>query len=277
MHLSALSALSAALLLSALAPVATAVPVAPRDAHDAVPTTHLYFRKDFTQSASGDIGYDDEVQVHYDLDRAFKIYGATLDTPETTITAFYSLNNAPAVNFTLFDNSRAPSLASPLLVLSAQHALGTLSLWFTCKTGTRPAKYDSAYGKNYNFQLSGTVLAFNKDFTTSQTGQPLKAGRAIEIRYDPARMPCKVQQGNETAVVQAYALSRMGPQYAWNATVYWQGYDAGRGLVKETAKAVIPPACVVAGEMWVYFECETTLETGFDSAYGRNWRFEVAA
>ncbi|KAI8847139.1 hypothetical protein BC829DRAFT_418575 [Chytridium lagenaria] len=175
--------------------------------------------------------------------RILPLVNASVDTANTTVTAYYKLNNA-VTSVPLLSNN-ADALNRPYLYIPSHTATGRFK---------RPV-YDSASGKNFNFVIHGGIIKFNTDSKSVVEGS-LKAGTPVGIAYDPARSPCTVKPDEATQTITA----------------------TGSPTVNLTESTVtIPAEKVVAGELQVFFSCQTAIGSAWDSAFGKNWRFTVTA
>ncbi|KAJ3197547.1 hypothetical protein HDU67_003715, partial [Dinochytrium kinnereticum] len=138
-----------------------------------------------------DLDFSEDIYVRYDLARILGSCGATETTPNTTVTAFYSLNSKTTTE-TLLSTSATPKVSQSYFGIPKQSGAGSLSLWFSCAVTGGKAVYDSNFGKNFNFNVLGGMIGFKKDSKTEVLGE-IKAGKPLQISYDPARSPCVVK------------------------------------------------------------------------------------
>ncbi|KAI8854692.1 hypothetical protein BC829DRAFT_486046 [Chytridium lagenaria] len=251
--------ISLLLTLVASAAMSTAAPLEPT----------IDFGVDFVNAAP--IDFEDGVFVTYDLQRILPLANASVDTANTTVTAYYKLNNA--VTSVPLLSTNADALNRPYLYIPSHTAMGPLSFWFSAQVGSSAPVFDSAYGKNFNFVIHGGVIKFNTGSNSAVSGA-LKAGTPLGIAYDPARSPCTVKPDEPTQTITAHWISN---GQSGEGVVYDAHFVTRHGLVKTESTVTIPAEKVVAGELQVFFSCQTALGSAWDSSFGKNWRFTVTA
>ncbi|KAJ3093805.1 hypothetical protein HDU96_002023 [Phlyctochytrium bullatum] len=208
--------------------------------------TYINFNNDFSQTQLGEIDYTHEIQVIYDLNRILPSCNATASTPNVDVTAYYSFNGDTARPATLLDTFTSKPINSQTFTVPARSGLGDLAFWFACSN-------------------MGTLLAFKKDFTSVVKGS-LKAGKPIGITYEFDRATCKAPADGTTS------SGKQG-----SATVGSSSFVYHSGLVKSTFTAIIAPEDVTAGDLTVWFQCQTAAESHYDSNFGKNWHLTVSA
>ncbi|KAJ3100717.1 hypothetical protein HDU96_010244 [Phlyctochytrium bullatum] len=233
---------------------------------------YINFNKDFSQTQLGEIDYTDEIQVIYDLNRILPSCNATASTPNVDVTAYYSFNGDVAKTASLLNTYATPAVTSQTFTVPARSGFGDLSFWFACSNNGKVA-WDSNFGKNYAYTVAGGLVQFKKDFTSVVKGS-LKAGKPVGITYEFDRATCKAPtDGYE--VIRAYWSTPSGKQ--GSATVGSSSYVYHSGLVKSTFTAVIAPEDVTAGDLSIWFQCQTAFDSQFDSNFGKNWKVTVSA
>ncbi|KAJ3089425.1 hypothetical protein HDU96_003772 [Phlyctochytrium bullatum] len=262
----AAAAMAATLLI--LTPGTSAAPLTKRAS-----TTFVSFNKDFTQTTSGGIIIQDQVQVYYDLDRVLPLCNATLSTPNVIVQAFYSINSNTR-SIPLLNTYVSPTYNPDSFIVPAGSGYGDLSFWFSCSNNGSAPAYDSNYGANFKFPVSGTYVQFNKGFTSEIKGGKFVAGQPVGIVYDPLRSPCKENPVDPVQSITAYWTNSKGS--TGSSLVYIAQYFFHTGLVKTSYAVTVPAYQVTEGNLAVYFSCKTSLESGWDSNYGNNWVFSVA-
>ncbi|KAI8841720.1 hypothetical protein BC829DRAFT_492465 [Chytridium lagenaria] len=252
--------ISLLLTLVASAVMSTAAPLEPT----------IDFGVDFVNAAP--IDFEDGVFVTYDLKRILPLVNASVDTvSQHHRDRYYKLNNA--VTSVPLLSTNADALNRPYLYIPSHTATGPLSFWFSAQVGSNAPVYDSAFGKNFNFVIHGGIIKFNTDSKSVVDGS-LKAGTPVGIAYDPARSPCTVKPDEATQTITAHWISN---GQSGEGVVYDAHYVSRNGLVKTESTVTIPAEKVVAGELQVFFSCQTAIGSAWDSSFGKNWRFTVTA
>ncbi|KAJ3100716.1 hypothetical protein HDU96_010243 [Phlyctochytrium bullatum] len=254
-------------LLAAVASSALAVAVDRR----ANGRTYINFNRDFSQTQLGEIDYTDEIQVIYDLNRILPSCNATASTPKVDVTAYYSFNGEVAKTASLLNTYATPAVNSQSFTVPARSGFGDLSFWFACSNNGKTA-WDSNFGKNYGYSVAGGLVQFKKDFTSVVKGS-LKAGKPVGIAYEFDRATCKSADGYE--VIRAYWITPSGKQ--GSATVGSASFIYHNGFVKSSYTAVIAPEDVTAGDLTIWFQCQTATDSQYDSNFGKNWKVTVSA
>ncbi|KAJ3114494.1 hypothetical protein HDU96_002008 [Phlyctochytrium bullatum] len=234
--------------------------------------TYINFNKDFSQTQLGEIDYSDEIQVVYDLNRILLSCNATASTPSVDVTAYYSFNGDVVKTAPILNTFASPAVNSQTFTVPARSGFGDLSFWFACSNNGKVA-WDSNFGKNYGYTVAGGLVQFKKDFTSVVKGS-LKAGKPIGIAYEFDRAPCKAPTDGY-AVIRAYWTTPSGKQ--GSATVGSSSFVYHNGVVKSTYTAVIAPEDVTAGDLSIWFQCQSATESQYDSNFGKNWRQTVSA
>ncbi|KAJ3094441.1 hypothetical protein HDU97_008051 [Phlyctochytrium planicorne] len=265
------------LTLACLATAITAAP-APQSSTNGGGDNSKYinFNKGWSQVASPDLKFTDRIMVNYDLDRILPLCGADVNTPNVTVTAYHTALGTSLSSTIIFKTqSQAPTYQSTQFIIdSALPSTPEIQFWFTCTKQGQPPKYDSNYGNNFKFPLQGAFINFSAGYVHSVRGQ-LKAGMPVVVSYDHARAPCKLAANDIVESVTAFYFYTSSNAPIAHSNVY-NAYWGGRaGPQYQISTAVIPAA--QAGEIQFFFECQTPLGGGWDSDYGRNWRFTVAA
>ncbi|KAJ3102356.1 hypothetical protein HDU97_000637, partial [Phlyctochytrium planicorne] len=186
----------------------------------------------------------------------------TGDTTIQSITLFKSQDQAPVYNQATFVIEAALPSTTP-----------ELSFWFTCTKDDEAPQYDSNYGQNYRFPLGGAIVDFEAGYTHGVKGQ-IKAGLPVVIAYNETRAPCHKPQFDVTESVTAFWFNT-GSTVVNQATVYHAYYNYRMGPAYVHTPAIIESA--QAGELQIYFGCQTSDGSAWDSNLGKNWRFNVAA
>ncbi|KAJ3094433.1 hypothetical protein HDU97_008096 [Phlyctochytrium planicorne] len=255
-------------LLTIVAAAASATVAAPVDTGK-----YINFYKGFTQVASDNIKYGDKVTVNYDLDRVLPLCKATVATVNTTVTAFYSTGSTVQSAILFNSQEGSPLLQQQTFYIPSIPATDSLNFWFSCSVNGTAPQYDSNFGKNFVFPLSGAFINFDVGYTQSIKGQ-LKAGTPIIANYDHLRAPCKIPPNDVVESITAYYFYT-GSNVVNQATVYSASYVGRAGPQVSIYPAVIENA--QPGEIQFYFGCQSSLGSGWDSNLGKNWRFTVSA
>ncbi|KAJ3106929.1 hypothetical protein HDU96_008050 [Phlyctochytrium bullatum] len=140
---------------------------------------------------------------------------------------------------------------SQTFTVPARSGFGDLAFWFACSNN----------GK------------FKKDFTSVVKGR-LKAGKPIGITHEFDRATCKAP-ADGYKVIRAYWTTPSCKQ--GSATVGSSSFVYHSGLVKSTFTAVIAPEDVTAGDLAVWFQCQTSADSQYESNLGKNWHLTVSA
>ncbi|KAJ3316884.1 hypothetical protein HDU76_001502 [Blyttiomyces sp. JEL0837] len=231
-------------------------------------TKYINFYKDNSIVADPNIALSDLIHANYDIDRVLPSCGATVNTPNTQVYAYYSINNGPVVTQKLVDTNPRPILRNQDILIQPPSGPGDLAFWFACVVNNGSPKYDSNYSKNYHFTINGAQLSFDSKFSTATLGS-LKASEPVWIKYDVARVGkvCGAGAvGDNTLTVQAFWRFNSGSTS--QATIFANGVQN---------PVVIPSGSSVAGTLAVWFYCKTASASGYDSNFGANWNFGVSA
>ncbi len=110
----------------------------------------LNFAGDFAQSASAPLVVGETVTVTYDASRLPQCRGTYGANPAWNISAFFQVNGGPVSSVVVGGLNPDPT-AKPTFMLSAA---GDLSIWFENTDVDGCNQYDSAYGKNYHFNVA---------------------------------------------------------------------------------------------------------------------------
>ncbi|KAI8847140.1 hypothetical protein BC829DRAFT_490841 [Chytridium lagenaria] len=243
----------------AVSALTSAAPLQPRR----LPPNEAYINFGVNTVQADPIDYEKAVYVTYDFGRILPLVNATIETPNTTVTAFYKLNNV-VTSVPLFNTDT--SFNSPHVYIRGKTATGPLSFWFSAQVGSNAPVYDSSSGDNFNFFIHGGVIKFLKGYTSTVSGA-LKAATPLGIRMMMLR-------GVPVQTVTAFWIAS---DQSGQGAVYDARYVTRNGLVTSVYTVTIPAEQVVPGELQVYFSCKTAIGSSWDSAYGKNWRFTVSA
>jgi hypothetical protein len=115
----------------------------------------LNFTGDFNQSASAPLVVGEAVTVTYDASRLPQCRGTYGANPAWSISAFYQVNGGPVSSIVVGGLNPDPT-AKPTFTLTAA---GDLSMWFENTDVDGCNQYDSAYGKNYHFDVAASPNA----------------------------------------------------------------------------------------------------------------------
>ncbi|KAJ3214110.1 hypothetical protein HDU67_002066 [Dinochytrium kinnereticum] len=253
--------------------VVTALPLSPRSTFD---QAYIVFSFDNVNHESPHIGLTDTIYVRYELSRILGRCGATATTPNTTVTAFHAFNSKTPLTTTLLSTSS--SINNPYITIPPGSGAGELSFWFSCTMNGSEPVWDSDYGKNFKFTVFGGMVEFQKDSKITVSGE-IKAGEPVGITYDVARSPCVVKKDDPVHSVEAHWMfnNQVGDTHSGKGLVYNSRWVTRNGLVTNVYNVTIPATTVVEGELQVFFSCQTSLGGGWDSDFGKNWRFQVKA
>lgn len=205
------------------------------------------------------------VEVAYDVDRLTTCRGDQNGKPAWSITGYHRLEDGPVGSFEAGGHSPSQGTQPPIFPLASS---GDLALWFQNTSVWGCSAYDSNFGNNWHAQV-GASLSFKTGWVTEALGAP-RAGAALVIAYDPARLPeCR------------------GTKYgvdAWNIRAHYR-FDGGaeqvamltqlQGNVQVAVPAVIA-APADAGEVELWFENQSHAGCRkWDSRFGENYRFTL--
>jgi len=148
-----------------------------------------------------------------------------------------------------------------------------VALWFTNTNRWGCIAYDSNDGANYSFDVTprsggGSVLAFDADFTESQSGA-IHGGDQVVVHYAPERL--------------AQCAGSTGGHAAWGITGAWQvdGGAVHQLMVTRTSGSELvasdPTITVPRGhELSLWFEATSVWGChAFDSDFGANYTFAI--
>ncbi|KAJ3316598.1 hypothetical protein HDU76_001679 [Blyttiomyces sp. JEL0837] len=250
---------------------ATASPISARSNG----VSYINFYKQWQQVASNDIQATDKIVVNYDLDRVLPLCNATVNTPNTTVTAFYQIHGQ-VNSLVLLDTHPSPVYQNQTFTIPALQGPGDLQFWFSCASNSSAPKYDSNLGNNYHFNVNGAQLYFAPDFTTITTGT-VQAGEPVLVQYNITR----VQKICPTDATH-FDLTITGNYQVNNGAVtqfpiYSQQYAFHSGPIHSYSEGVIPASAVSSGSISFWFTCQSGIASGYDSNFGKNWVFGVSA
>lgn len=171
------------------------------------------FLSDFTTTVTGTPKAGKGLRVEYALDRLPDCRGEVAGGgPGWNITGFYSENGAPAKTFEVTklsgDGHDRVSKAAVLPIKSG----GDVAIWFQAFSAFGCSKYDSAYGQNYHFAVTGRTpevaarLVFKESGEVEQQGD-LHPGDKIAVYYEQARLPeCRrIERGAPVWTVSGFS------------------------------------------------------------------------
>ena len=226
----------------------------------------ITFTGDFQTRLDGSLLAGSPVRISYDLDRmtdcksdAWGVSGsAQFDGGEPVAFGVSRLANGTVV----------PVDADLELPASASH----VAIWFEINDKYGCHAYDSNDGANYQFDLDrkglGAVLAFDPDFTNSQSG-PIHAGDKVVVHYDPSRL--------------SQCAGSTGGHAAWGITGHWQVDGGSTHDVMVTASegstlvAADPQITIPRGQdLALWFEATNVWGChAYDSAFGANYHATI--
>jgi hypothetical protein len=258
--------------LAVLSLAGCAVPAEPEEidsAESALAAPTLTFNADWSVVQSGALVEGDTITVAYDNNRLPQCRGTLNDgRPAWSITGSYQSNGGAVTDYLIAGYSPTNSPPSPYIT---QAPAGDLALWFRNGSIFGCQAWDSMYGQNFHFTVEPKAkLQFNTGWTTTVTGTP-RAGRSIEIDYDPARLPqCR-------GVYNGFEI--------WDIRLHYR-FDGGAvtdaPLTAASTYTRIPvPAIIQAPdgahdlEMWFENTSSYPTCTAWDSVYGQNYHFTL--
>lgn len=198
------------------------------------------FLSDFTTTVSGTPKAGKGLRIEYALDRLPQCRGDVGGGgPAWTITGFYSENGGPAKTFEVTklsdDGHDRVSKAAVLPIGSG----GDVAIWFQVSSRFGCSEYDSQYGQNYHFAVTGRTpevaarLVFKETGEVEQQGD-LHPGDKIAIYYEQGRLPeCRrVERGAPVWTVSGFSQFEGGEVKA---------FDTGRanGSDRDTIDAIL--------------------------------------
>ncbi|AKV00718.1 hypothetical protein AKJ09_07381 [Labilithrix luteola] len=198
------------------------------------------FLSDFTTVVTGTPKAGKRLRVEYALDRLPQCRGEVGGGgPAWNITGFYSENGAPAKTFEvtkLSSDGHDRVAKSALLPISSG---GDVAIWFQVTSSFGCSEYDSQYGQNYHFAVTGRApevaarLVFKESGEVEQQGE-LHAGDKIAVYYEQGRLPqChRVERGAPVWTVSGFSQFEGGAVKA---------FETGRanGSDRETIDAIL--------------------------------------
>jgi hypothetical protein len=226
----------------------------------------LTFPPDFSVQQDSPITAGATVHVNYDVSRLSQCRGDFNGQPAWTITGHWQLDSDASGTWDAGGFGFGTPVNGNEFVVP--HA-GNLQLWFEISDRWGCHGWDSKYGANYQFNVSGKppVIHFNSDWSSSVEGS-LKGAQVIGVDYDAARLPqCR--------------SSYMGWQ-TWAITANWN-FDGGTGhsapVTGYDHQTVVPQLALISVDpgattlsLW-FHGSDVTDCSSWDSAYGQNYTF----
>jgi hypothetical protein len=115
----------------------------------------LNFASDFSDSESAPLAAGETVTITYDASRLPQCRGTEGANPAWSISAFYQVNGGPVSSVVVGGLNPDPT-AKPTFTLTTA---GDLAIWFENTDVDGCNQYDSAYGKNYHFNVAASANA----------------------------------------------------------------------------------------------------------------------
>ncbi|KAJ3316575.1 hypothetical protein HDU76_001705 [Blyttiomyces sp. JEL0837] len=242
-------------------------------------STYINFYKNNQIVASDDIAATDAIYVNYDIDRILPSCGATVNTPNVTVTAYYQIRLDIAPIVLLDTYYQAYIYRNQTFTIPSLFGPGDLFFWFTCTVNGSAPQYDSNNGMNYHFQVNGAKLVFNDDFSTVASGN-FKAGEPVVFTYAHARVakmcPTTLEKPQLT-ITAFWQFNNQGTIGQTNVyTSYNQTNAAGvNSIYSIEREGWVPGTQVVAGQLALWFSCQSQIASGWDSNFSKNWLFRI--
>jgi len=117
----------------------------------------LNFTSDFNDAASAPLVVGETATIAYDAARLSSCRGTNGANPAWTITAFYRQNGGPVSSLNV--GGLNPNGGGKPDTTFALTSAGDLEMWFENNDVDGCNQYDSAYGKNYHFNVAASVNA----------------------------------------------------------------------------------------------------------------------
>ncbi len=241
--------------------------VAAADTTD-VPT--LSFFADWTVTQSAPLVAGTQARIHYDIARLPQCRAQYHGFPAWDILAYWNADGGTASNAPMTElNGTVRTGVDRIITVPPGHEL---NMWFYASDEFGCLQWDSAYGQNFRFAITGAdvVLHFGSDWSNTRTGT-LGPDGTILVDYDIARLPgCRQDyNGLQTWDVQVdYRFDGGAVQQASLTKVLDTGERVGAPALLHA------PAGAHTVELWFENSDRTGCHT-WDSDYGRNFSFAL--
>jgi hypothetical protein len=234
------------------------------------PTATVVFADDWSDAIHGTIRAGYPLAIRYDADRLPDCRGEMGGFPQWAITAHASVDGEPLTEIRLEPADDAEGTLEGTIATIPQG--DDLALYFSITSTYGCHEYDSDYGNDYHFEITGgsedgaTIEFVVGDVVVEGT---IEAGSTVTVLYDPARV--------------TECVGTSGGTPAWSVTGY-ASVDGGRAITFDPTRPsgserVTQPAEIeipAGSELAIWFEinnrwgCHT-----WDSADGENFRFPI--
>jgi hypothetical protein len=242
-------------------------------ADTASPSPTLSFAADWSVTRSAPVVSGGTATIHYDLARLPKCRAQYQGGPAWGIVAYWAVDGGQA--FTQAVEQYQGGVNVPIDVTFDVLPGSDLALWFFASDEFGCTQWDSNYGSNFHFAIEAGAPAvhFRWPVWSDDQSAPLQAGSDFLVDYDIRRLPyCRQAAPN-------------GVQ-SWDVTVGYRfdGGAAGSASLTSTPNQyqrvqaparIAAPVGAQAVELWFENHDASGCQT-WDSAYGANYRFDLA-
>lgn len=234
-------------------------------------TAALTFADDWSETLRGDLIAGSPVRISYDLDRLQDCRGSSGGSDVWGVSGYASFDGGEPITFAIsrLDAGVVKPVAAEIEIPATAHSV---ALWFAINNRWGCIAYDSNASANYAYDIApstrGPVLAFNADFTESQS-DAIHAGTQAIVHYEPERL------------VQCAASS--GGYAKWSVTMHYKvdGSAEKTTLVSRADGADLvaaDPALLVprGHDLEVWFSATNTYGChAYDSNLGGNYHYVI--
>ena len=203
------------------------------------------FTGDWEENVHGQLAVDEEFQINYD--------GSRLAHP---VFVQYKFNDGPNYETELLGEPDSKNIYHKKISIPIQAE--KVVMWFVHIND--PDKYDSDYGKNYNFPITKPSIVFERKDWVERLHGKLVAGGKFDLFYDSRRL----KEGAQVHAQMKFLDDKV-------STV---ALDVTDGSSYETSVISIPKNAEKV-EMWFYYE-DNGGKKHYDSDYGKNYYFALS-
>ena len=245
------------------------------------PDATLTFDGSHKESASAPLKAGSRVRIQYAPERLPSCRSGFNDgSPAWVITGYASLNGGEAQSFHVAGHNARGGSVSELPVVDVPTG-GDLAMWFQVSDRYGCSAYDSNYGQNFHFSVSGGAptppqVRAHATFGPSgpvQVAGALVAGDLLELSYDPARLPaCRggLPNGLPAWTITGFAMSNGGTPRPFHV--------AGFNSIGGAAASPVRVPLTAAGDLALWFQVTSAFGCSeYDSNGSQNYVLHVDA